>query len=208
RQATRAAAHLPKNWEEVCECAFFRLVHVVKEFDIPSLLIVNMDQTGVLYIPGYKYTYEKKGSKQVNVIAKDEKQGYTLCVSSTADGKLLPFQQVYSGKTDQSLPEKNSTNMEEALGAGIQFTVAASVNRRDSHFSTQKTMKEFMKNIYKPHYKRVLEANPYLLRDQRAVLYLDCYPVHTSADFLDFLQSEYLYVIPLFVPANCKCANT
>ncbi|EJC99526.1 uncharacterized protein FOMMEDRAFT_33011, partial [Fomitiporia mediterranea MF3/22] len=43
-----------------------------------------------------------------------------------------------------------------------------------------------------------------LPRDQCAVLYLDCYLVHTSADFLDFLQSEYLYVIPLFVPANCN----
>ncbi|EJD00508.1 uncharacterized protein FOMMEDRAFT_91593, partial [Fomitiporia mediterranea MF3/22] len=42
RRATRAAAHLPKNWEEVCECAFFRLVHVVKEFDIPSLVSASV----------------------------------------------------------------------------------------------------------------------------------------------------------------------
>lgn len=36
RRATRAAAHIPKDWEDVCERAFFRLVNLKKEFDVPD----------------------------------------------------------------------------------------------------------------------------------------------------------------------------
>jgi hypothetical protein len=36
RRATRASAHLTKDWEIVCERAFFRLVNAVKEFEFPA----------------------------------------------------------------------------------------------------------------------------------------------------------------------------
>ncbi|KAG2130396.1 hypothetical protein DEU56DRAFT_719900, partial [Suillus clintonianus] len=36
RRTTRAAQKTPDNWEDLCERAFFRLAHVIKEEDIPS----------------------------------------------------------------------------------------------------------------------------------------------------------------------------
>lgn len=101
-----------------------------------------MDQTGILYLPGYQFTYEVKGSDQVSVIGKDEKCGYTLCVATAADGTILPFQQVCGGKTKASKPDAKSEGYDDAQAFGFQFAFAASEKSRNSHYSTLKTMKE------------------------------------------------------------------
>lgn len=101
-----------------------------------------MDQTGIVYLPGYKTSYEKKGSKQIDIIGKDEKRAFTLCVSSTADGQFLPFQLIFGGKTARSCPTAKADKMERALSSGLRFTCAASEKNPSSHYSTLKTMKE------------------------------------------------------------------
>lgn len=35
RKGTRAAAHIPENADDVCEAAFFRIVHLANWYDIP-----------------------------------------------------------------------------------------------------------------------------------------------------------------------------
>lgn len=53
-----------------------------------------MDQMGNVIVPGNNTTYEKKGSKQVDVAFKDEKRASTLTVATTCAGDILPFQQI------------------------------------------------------------------------------------------------------------------
>ena len=140
-KATRAAAHVPANAISQCTHAFFRLVHLMKHRNIPPKLVIFMDQTGK-YLMGTKdKTYNKRGSKQIDLAAKDEKRAYTLCVSTTANGDVLPFQQVWSGKTRSSLPKDDADGMSEAKELGFDFACAAS-DKKTSHFSTLKTMKE------------------------------------------------------------------
>jgi hypothetical protein len=74
-------------------------------------------------------------------VAKDEKRAYTLLVASTADGDFLPFQQVWAGATERSLPSRHAPRMQDALERGFDFTFAKST-KKTSHFSTLKTMKE------------------------------------------------------------------
>ena len=62
-------------------------------------LIVNSDQTGVQYSAGALQTYAETGSKQVEVVGKDEKQAFTLMVGISMSGEVLPFQAIYAGKT-------------------------------------------------------------------------------------------------------------
>ena len=74
-------------------------------------------------------------------MAKDEKCAYTLLVASTADGDFLPFQQVWAGASERSLPSRHAHQMQDAFERGFDFTFAKST-KKTSHFSTLKTMKE------------------------------------------------------------------
>src|ERR1700720_3144812 len=100
-----------------------------------------MDQIGMYILPNSGYTFEKCGSEQIDIIAKDEKRAYTLLVASTADGDFLPFQQLWAGASDRSLPSLRAPCMQEAIDHGFNFAFAKSV-KKTSHYSTFKTMKE------------------------------------------------------------------
>jgi hypothetical protein len=144
RKGTRTAAHLPENASDLCEETLFRIVHLMVTYEIPPYLLINMDQQGILVLIGNNTTYDTTGSRQVCVAAKDEKRAYTLCVSSTPAGDILPFQQIGGGMTSKSLPFKGSLTqlpMSEAAKRGFHFAFAAS-EKTNSHFSTLKTMKE------------------------------------------------------------------
>ena len=101
-----------------------------------------MDQLGNILWAGNNMTYHARNSKQVDIVGNDEKRAYTLAVASSAAGDILPFQQVWAGKTKKSLPSPNAGRMAEALELGIQFSAADSKTKKTSHFSTIKTMKE------------------------------------------------------------------
>jgi hypothetical protein len=101
-----------------------------------------MDRIGVYILPNSGYTFEKRGSEQVDIVAKAEKRAYTLLVASSADGDFLPFQQIWSGATDRSIPSDQAPRMEEARSQGFDFTFAKSEKNKGSHFCTLKTMKE------------------------------------------------------------------
>ncbi|PBK85838.1 hypothetical protein ARMGADRAFT_1087110 [Armillaria gallica] len=114
RKATRAAAHIPKDAPDLCEAAFFQLAYAMKWSNVPAKLVINADQQGVWVLPSNSYTFHDTGAKQVDVMAKDEKWAFTLMVASTASGNFLPFQQVWCGKTEKSLPSKKAPGMAEA----------------------------------------------------------------------------------------------
>ncbi|EKM55812.1 uncharacterized protein PHACADRAFT_58383, partial [Phanerochaete carnosa HHB-10118-sp] len=127
-----------------------------------------MDQLDMYILPHQQLTYYEKGARQVDAAGKEEKRAYTLCVASTAAGDILPFQQVWSGKTKASLPKTIAPSMAEAKELGFHFTFANSA-KRTSHFSTKKTMKEWMIEVLELYISSVIKAQN-LPRDQKAVL--------------------------------------
>lgn len=50
----------------------------------------------------------------------------------------------------------------------------------------------------------MIESDPDLDDDQMAIIYLDCYPVHTGDSFRTYIWDEHPYIILCFVPANCE----
>ncbi|HEV7738637.1 MAG TPA: hypothetical protein VGO47_14850 [Chlamydiales bacterium] len=104
RRSTGNARKLPLTWEEICYKAALRIGWVIKEEDIPAELFVNTDQTGVTYSQGSDVTWAPKGSRQVTVAGHDEKRAFTLAVSVSSSGVLLPLQAVYRGKSSVSCP--------------------------------------------------------------------------------------------------------
>lgn len=141
RAGTRAAAKLPDDAVSQCERALFRIVHLINLYDVPPGLIINMDQTGIILLMSKNRTFDVRGARQVDIAGRDEKRAYTLCVATTPAGDILPFQQVWAGKTRTSLPSSSADGYVDAIGQGSHFAVADS-SKKMSHFSTLKTMKE------------------------------------------------------------------
>ncbi|KAJ3516355.1 hypothetical protein NMY22_g14227 [Coprinellus aureogranulatus] len=148
-----------------------------------------MDQMGVLILMSKGRTYDKKGTRQVEVRYLDEKRAYTLCVTTTPNGDILGFQQTWSGQTKRSLPTKDAPGYNEALAQGTRFTVAQS-QKKTSHFSTFSSMKQWMEEIFAPYVKQYIEDHN-LEPDQKAILLIDCYPVHIGIEFQTYVFEKH-----------------
>jgi len=104
RRSTRPGKKVPDGVTYILTNTFLRLVHSISENSISITLCVNTDQTLVTYAAGTTETYAPIGSKQVEVVGKDEKRGFTLVVGVSMSGDALPFQAIYAGTTHHSLP--------------------------------------------------------------------------------------------------------
>ena len=59
-----------------------------------------------------------------------------------------------------------------------------------------------MANVLQPYIAAQIEFNNYP-KDQKVILYIDCYPVHIGEDFRTHVFKEYPNIFLIFVPANC-----
>ena len=60
---------------------------------------------GMKYVPVSNWTLKEKGGKRVETAGLDNKCQITVLLSCTMDGKLLPTQVIYAGKTPDCLPK-------------------------------------------------------------------------------------------------------
>ncbi|KAF8187080.1 hypothetical protein K438DRAFT_1596050, partial [Mycena galopus ATCC 62051] len=117
---TSAPQKLPGNWEDLCEKAFFRMAHTIKEHNIPPSLIVNLDQMGIVYAPGDGLMWAKKGLKHVPVVGKEEKWVFTLVVVLANNGNLPGFQIIYAGSSKRSRPAEDMRGYQKLVERGCQ----------------------------------------------------------------------------------------
>ncbi|KAJ3007872.1 hypothetical protein NUW54_g3377 [Trametes sanguinea] len=201
RKSTRAARKVPRNGEDLCERAFLRMVFAIKFHNIKPSMIINADQAGVLLMPSGKQTYEVKGSKDVNVHAHDEKRQMTIVVASSLDGKLLPFQSVWGGTTNVSLPSTEAPRRAEADELG--FVYAHGDTR---HWSSKETTKKWILEVLDPFLARQRAAGT-LPDDEMALLLIDVWLIHIAKkhpdDFLPCMKLTHQNVIIIFVPGGC-----
>ena len=197
-KCTRAAQKLPHDREAQCEKAAKQKAYLIKEYDIPAELYANSDQTQRLYAPGDKLTYAETGAKQVSVIGGDEKRAFTVMVTITSAGLLLPFQAIYQGKTDRSCPSTEAPYHKEAVAAGFWFEHS----KTKTYWSNQRTMQLFVSNILAPYFdnmKRKLGLPP----QQRSLWQIDVWSVHRSDEFLNWMQGHHPSITIVFVPGGC-----
>jgi hypothetical protein len=132
------------------------------------------------------------GSRDVAIIGAEDKRQITACVAASLRGDLLPLQLIFQGKTARSLPVSTAAS----TAARVDITCS------DNHWSTQETMQRWITRVLLPHSERMiamyeLDANAHML------LQLDCWAVHKSAEFREWLQQEHPRIHLVFVPANC-----
>ena len=132
----RAAQKHPMNWEDLCEKSFFRKAYVIKEEDIPASLYVNSDQTQVVFALGDKMTWAETGAKQISAVGIEEKCAFTVLVSVSCSGKVLPMQAIYNAKTQRACPSLKSECCADLLEEGFLLEPSGTT----TYWSNQTTM--------------------------------------------------------------------
>jgi hypothetical protein len=107
----------------------------------------------------------------VEVIGAEDKRGCTVVVTTTADGEVLPFQVIFGGKTEASLPKTPLRPKAEA--EGHDFTVS------ESHWCTIQTLKRYVKKIVYPAYLERCNKLGLKPGTQECILQFDLYKVST-----------------------------
>jgi hypothetical protein len=78
RRTTKAAQKLPTNHEKVLEEAFFRMAHIIRGYAVPPTLIMNTNQTQIVYAQRTGSTWTQHGVKQVAAVGQEEKRASRL----------------------------------------------------------------------------------------------------------------------------------
>ncbi|KAJ7304728.1 hypothetical protein DFH08DRAFT_639352, partial [Mycena albidolilacea] len=198
RRATKAAQKLPAHYEKILDDAFLREAYVIRDYAIPAALRVNTDQTQLVYQQGSSSTWNERGAKQVATIGQEEKRAFTLVPSISASGVLLPIQSVFSGRTAASCPSPASNRYREAVE--LQYSMVPSLTA--TYWSNHDTMHLLVNLIIAPYFeakKKELGLPP----SQFSIWIIDCWSVHKSREFLDWMKVNHPTIIVLFVPGGC-----
>jgi len=201
RWSTKAGQKLPVSWEELCEKTFFQFVTTILKEDIHQSLLINLDQTGIILIPGgTQRTYDEKGIHQVALHGKEEKRAFTVVLITSANGSVLSVQAVWKGKSERSLPSLavDKSRRTEAESAGFRFVLNAK-----NHWSNLDTMQQLITNIILPYRQRMI-TKYHLSSMAKVILYWDCWKVHWSEAMRNWVKENYSsWLILIFVPAGC-----
>ena len=125
----------------------------------------------------------------------EDKRQVTVVVSSSADGDLLPFQIIFSGKSTRSLPPSNKGRQDcESEGWHVTHT--------ENHWSNLETSKDFVDKILEPYRMRQTEALG-LPCNTPLVWLIDCWKVHTCEAFTSWVNDNHPKIKLLYILANC-----
>jgi hypothetical protein len=110
----------------MCLCVFLHIAYGIKGEDILSKLFFNSDQTQVVYAQGSKLTWIKTGSQQATIIGDDEKRAFTIVVSVSKSGELLPFQVIYPGYSTKTCSSTSAKDYAATDAASFHFEFSKS----------------------------------------------------------------------------------
>ena len=108
---------------------------------IPADLIINWDQTGIHLAPAGQWTFERRGTKRVEICAAADKRQITATFAATMNGEFLPMQLFCEGKTDICHPK-------------FKFPVSFDVFHTPNHWSNGSTCVRFVNNVIIPYVKQ------------------------------------------------------
>jgi hypothetical protein len=81
--------------------------NIIRQLNIPKQLNYALDETNVMFVSRASRTRSKKGSKRVRLIGigKDKAQ-ITVTLAIVEEGRTLPPQYIFGGKTNACHPKK------------------------------------------------------------------------------------------------------
>ena len=102
---TTGRAEIPEAARKEVELLYLHnIVTIVKKYEIPHSLIMNLDQIPIKYIPIMNQSMAKQNYKSVSIAGSSDKRSITGTFTITLNGHFLLMQLIYGGKTKQTLP--------------------------------------------------------------------------------------------------------
>lgn len=202
KKATTSGQKLPQDWEDQMKLMLHRAAAAVRTHKIkhPSL-VINWDQTGVNLMPTFHYTYHDKKTKQVPVVALDEKRQITAVVASALSGDMLPLQLIFGGQDTDKKQQKSVPKLNEELAQEVLKKHSFHLTQTHNHWSTLDSMQDYVRKIIVPFVNNMKQQHSCL--DSDTLLLFDCWSVHKSHDFLKWLRETYPTFHVVFIPAGC-----
>jgi hypothetical protein len=152
-------------------------------------LVINGDETNALFVNRARVTKDRCGNKRVRVIGVgSDKAQITSTLFANEEGDMLPYQNIWAGKTNKCHPPKHLKR------DGVLWSNTI------SHWQSEKTYLEVMKEIVVPYRLRTI-ARLGLLSDQKLLLKHDLHFTHKAEEILNFCNEN--HIVLLFVPAKC-----
>ena len=186
RVATTAKVPIPDKTRKEIELVFMhKIVQKVEKYNIPDSLIINIDQTPSKYVPVSKSTLAKKGSKKVPIAGSNDKRTITATFSETLDGRFLPPQLIYKGKTARSIPK-------------IVFPKGFSLSANEKHHSNTQESIKLLEEVIVPYVQE--ERKFFLKDDQKALIIWDVFRGQKTDEVINFMEENNLTTE--YVPNN------
>ena len=139
RAATTSKNEIPDSAKKEADLQHhYCITSIVEKHKIPESLVINSDQTLSKHVQVRRFTMAPKGAKKVGMAGIVGKRNITRTLSVTMDGKALPFQAIYKGKTNQSLPE-------------VTFPIGLSLSANMKHHNTTQEVLKHLKEILIPY---------------------------------------------------------
>ena len=214
KKATTSGQKLPADWEEQRAAMAMRVAATAAKHKITDPgFIINWDQTGVVLLPASKYTYEHVKQRHTAMVGLEEKRQITAVVASTLGGEMLPLQLIFTGKDKDKAnatgkqkgkvkdKRKGQRAVPSLSTADTDKTHGWHLTQTHNHWSNLESMKDYIRFIIRPWVDQKA-----LARNERAphcILLIDCWSVHKSKDFLQWMATAYPSYHIVFVPANC-----
>ena len=128
------------------------------------------------------------------MIGKEDKRGCTILVTTCADGSVLPFQMIFGGKTEASLPKTDLRHTAEL--EGHDFTMS------ESHWCTVVTLKRWVEKVLYPAYVERCRNAQLDVGKQECILQFDLYKVSFTFCTCSF-PSSIIHALSVLVGAHC-----
>jgi hypothetical protein len=136
------------------------------------------------------------------VVGKEDKRAFMIMVGISMSGEVLPFQVIYMGNSVNSLPKPNQpgsaykTSNDEAKHLKFRF-----------EHGGKKTLVQ-----HENDEGLCYTCSHHLLQHQRTHLghlnqvclwVIDCWSVHHSQEFHDWMQDNYPWILIQYIPGGC-----
>ena len=172
RKCTSSKVDIPEKARKEIEYQFhYEIVSKVERYQIPSSLVINLDQTPSPMVSSMAL----KGCKDVTITGSADKRNITATFAITLSGEFLPVQLIYGGKTEQSLPR-------------YKFPDSFCLGVNEKHYSNTIESMKFFNKVIIPYINKVRSES--FSPDQYALVIMDVFTGQMTSDVLNLLREN------------------
>ena len=173
-------------WAEVRSRYLFENIDNALKYSIPDELIINVDQTPSKFVATDNVTMAAKGEKHISRAGATDKRVITVTLCETLDGHILPFQLIYTGKTERSLPN-------------VKFPRGFCLAYNPKYWSNENETLRLTEDVLVPYIAKIKEEKS-LPESQKSLLLWDAFRAQSTQKMKDALATHNIELV--MVPKN------